>query len=212
MKRDDLKVLLVDDDEDDYIITRDLLIELQEPRCDLHWVSSYDDGWEAISSGHFDVCLLDYFLGEHSGLGLLERALSNGCGAPIIVLTGQRSRDIDLQAMKAGAADYLVKSQITIQLLERSIRYAIERKRADKEREDLIAELREAIEKIDLLKGLIPICACCKKIRDDQGYWNQIEVYLREHANAEFSHGICPDCVEGFYPGPQSEVERVGKS
>lgn len=64
----------------------------------------------------------------------------------------------------------------------------------------LITELREAMANIQTLKGYLPICASCKKIRDDRGYWNQIETYIRDHSEAEFSHGICPDCAKKLYP------------
>jgi PAS domain S-box-containing protein len=76
------------------------------------------------------------------------------------------------------------------------------RKEAETERERLIADLRKALAEIKTLRGIIPICASCKKIRDDQGAWQQIEAYLHEHADAEFSHGICPDCFERLYPPP----------
>jgi len=75
-----------------------------------------------------------------------------------------------------------------------------ERKQAEEQREKFIAELQEALDKIKTLKGLIPICACCKKIRDDQGYWNNVESYIKEHAEVEFTHGICPDCMKKLYP------------
>jgi PAS domain S-box-containing protein len=75
-----------------------------------------------------------------------------------------------------------------------------ERKRAEEERERLISELQEALAKIKTLRGLIPICASCKKVRDDQGYWQQVEVYIRDHSEAEFSHGLCPDCARQLYP------------
>jgi PAS domain S-box-containing protein len=81
-----------------------------------------------------------------------------------------------------------------------SIRDVTEKKLAEEEREKLIGELREAFMKIKMLKGLIPICSSCKKIRDDKGYWNQIEVYIREHSDAEFSHSICPECTKKLYP------------
>ena len=74
-----------------------------------------------------------------------------------------------------------------------------ERKRAEEEREKLIFNLQEALDNIKTLKGLLPICAHCKKIRDDKGYWNQIEAYIRNHSDAEFSHGICPECAEKLY-------------
>ena len=75
-----------------------------------------------------------------------------------------------------------------------------DRKRAEEEREDLIYRLRDALENVKALSGLLPICASCKKIRDDKGYWNQIETYIRDHSEAEFSHGICPECTKKLYP------------
>jgi PAS domain S-box-containing protein len=75
-----------------------------------------------------------------------------------------------------------------------------ERKGAEEEREKLILELQEAISKIKRLSGLLPICASCKKIRNDQGYWEKIEIYIREHSEAEFSHGVCPECIGKLYP------------
>jgi PAS domain S-box-containing protein len=75
-----------------------------------------------------------------------------------------------------------------------------ERKRAEEERERLIAELREALANIKTLKGLVPICASCKKIRTDEGFWQQVEVYIRDHSEIEFSHGLCPDCLKKLYP------------
>jgi PAS domain S-box-containing protein len=75
-----------------------------------------------------------------------------------------------------------------------------ERKQAEEERERLIVELQEALAKIKTLRGFIPICASCKKVRDDEGYWHQVEVYIRDHSEAEFSHGLCPDCLKKLYP------------
>lgn len=80
-----------------------------------------------------------------------------------------------------------------------------ERKRIEAQREKVLGELQEALAKIKTLRGLIPICASCKRVRDDQGYWNQIEVYVRDHSDAEFSHGICPECAKKLYP--ELEVE-----
>jgi hypothetical protein len=76
-----------------------------------------------------------------------------------------------------------------------------ERKRSEAEREELIAELKEALGTVKILTGLLPICVACKKIRDDQGYWNQIEAYIRDHSDAEFSHCICPECARALYQG-----------
>jgi len=76
----------------------------------------------------------------------------------------------------------------------------IEIKRAEEAREKLIRELQEALANIKILRGMLPICSSCKKIRDDKGYWNQIESYIRDHTEAEFTHGICPECMKKLYP------------
>ena len=76
----------------------------------------------------------------------------------------------------------------------------IQTARAEQEREQLILELQDALAKVKTLSGLLPICAYCKKIRDDQGYWNQLETYIQEHSDAEFSHGICDECGKKLYP------------
>jgi hypothetical protein len=75
-----------------------------------------------------------------------------------------------------------------------------ERKRIETEREALILELKSAAEDIKTLSGILPICASCKKIRDDEGYWEQVEAYVSRHTDARFSHGICPDCMAKIYP------------
>ncbi len=81
-----------------------------------------------------------------------------------------------------------------------TLRDVSDRVEAEKERERLIAELQDAIAKIKTLTGLIPICMHCKKIRNDNGYWEQVENFVRDHSTAEFSHGICPDCMTDLYP------------
>jgi len=86
-----------------------------------------------------------------------------------------------------------------------------EQKEAEQEREELIRELREALEKVKTLSGLLPICASCKKIRDDKGYWNQIESYIEHHSEAEFSHGMCPDCLDKLYGNKDWYIEMKKK-
>ena len=81
-----------------------------------------------------------------------------------------------------------------------SFRNITKRKKYEAERERLLLDHKEALANIKALKGLMPICSSCKKIRDDHGFWNHIEAYIREHSEAEFSHGICPDCARKLYP------------
>ena len=123
------RILLIDDDEDDYLLTRDLLSEIKHHSVTLDWEQGYAAARAAIARDAHDVYLLDYRLGSDNGLGLLREAVANGCAAPLILLTGQNDRAIDNEAMQAGAADYLIKGQMDASLLERAIRYAIERAR-----------------------------------------------------------------------------------
>lgn len=126
-----LKILLVDDDEDDYIITRDLLAEIKGNSFHLDWVETYQTALETIVRNQHDVYLIDYRLGERNGLELLSEVIARGSTAPLILLTGQGDRVVDVEAMRRGASDYLVKGAIDAPSLERSIRYAIERKQAE---------------------------------------------------------------------------------
>jgi signal transduction histidine kinase len=128
-----IRVLLVDDDEDDYVVTRDLLFAIGRKTFDLQWVSSYDAALAAMAGNQHDLYLLDYRLGERTGLELLREVNKNNCKVPVTLLTGHEDREVDVEAMMAGAADYLVKGQIDASLLERSIRYAIERKKTQEE-------------------------------------------------------------------------------
>ena len=122
---------MVEDDEDDYVLIKDLLSEVPGKSFNLEWTHDYDAGIEAIESERHDVCLLDYRLGDRNGLELMRQALGNGCKIPMILLTGQDDHSVDLEAMQMGAADYLLKGQIDSVMLERSIRYAISHKQME---------------------------------------------------------------------------------
>lgn len=141
METSRFKVLLIEDDEDDYIMVREMLSRQTAVEFDLEWVSSYDAALETIGCNHHDVHLLDYRLGDRNGLELLRDLRRRGCIVPIIFMTGQGDYDVDVEAMKAGVADYLIKDQINPLILERSIRYAIERNRTEQELRSLSAQL-----------------------------------------------------------------------
>jgi diguanylate cyclase (GGDEF)-like protein/PAS domain S-box-containing protein len=126
-----LRVLLIEDDEEDYRFTRRLMEAV--PGVTLLWERSYLTGLNTLLRGGFDICLLDYRLGALTGMELLVEALRQGCKIPIIILTGQSDTTLAVEAMKAGAADYLIKGQITAALFERSMRYACERSRNQEE-------------------------------------------------------------------------------
>ncbi len=122
-----IKVLLVDDDEDDYVATRDMLAEMKG-RFTLEWITHFELALEVMARNEHDVYLLDYHLGKHNGLELLQQARIAGCcSRPVILLTGQAGHNVDVEATTAGFADFLEKSQITAALLERAIRYSLAR-------------------------------------------------------------------------------------
>jgi PAS domain S-box-containing protein len=124
-----IRILLIDDDEDDYCLTRELLGEMTSGGFELDWVPEYEAALEAICRGTYDVCLLDYRLGPRTGLDLLREARQQGCSLPVILLTGQSEREIDFAAMEAGAADYLEKAKLSASQLDRAIRYTLLQKR-----------------------------------------------------------------------------------
>jgi signal transduction histidine kinase len=135
-----LRVLLADDDQDDYVITRDLFRSVAN-RYDLDWVSTYEAALQAVDLNQHDLYLFDYRLGEADGLELLREVIAKGCKAPIILMTGLDDDEIDTRAMQSGAADYLVKGQLDAKLLERTVRHALERKRAADDLKAYAAEI-----------------------------------------------------------------------
>lgn len=139
-----MRILLIDDDEDEYFLLKELVSGRAQGRTlhdyDLNWISTYEDAVGAFLNCQYDLYLVDYQLGSRSGLDLLREDAVQACSSPVIMLTGQGSYAIDLSAMQLGAADYLEKNQLTLPLLERSIRYAVERKQAEKHLETLVQE------------------------------------------------------------------------
>ena len=146
MDKGELRVLLIEDDPDDYVLTKDLLGEIPGSKIGLEWARNFEAGLAALSDCQHDAFLLDYRLGKKDGICLLREALDRGCKAPVILLTGQGDRDLALQALDAGAADYLVKGEIDAVTLERSIRYALQQKRQALDLEERVAERTAELE------------------------------------------------------------------
>jgi len=161
-----VKVILVEDDEDDFVLAQDLFAEMPGKRFALDWARSFEAGLKMMTLNQHDVCLVDYRLGARNGVDLLRAAFEGGCQSPIILLTGAGEHEIDVEAMQAGASDYLVKAQLQSNSLERSIRYALQRKRAAAvaafEQARLAAfgaEIGLALTRRDSLKAILDRCA-----------------------------------------------------
>jgi PAS domain S-box-containing protein len=186
MERDPLDVLLIEDDRDDYFIVRRLLQKAHTIACDLTWASSYAEGREALRTGAFDVALVDYRLGERTGLDLLEETAAQQGRPPLILLTGQGGPQIDLRAMQGGAADYLTKAGLDAEILERALRYARERARSGHEihrQAALLDETRDAI--------------CAYDLDGKITYWNDGAARMTGYERSDVGDLTSADCLCG---------------
>ena len=122
-----LKILIVDDDEDDFFITSDYIKSIPNKEFKVDWSYNYNDAISKLTSHLYDIYFVDYRLGIKTGMDLLTDAIASGCEAPIILLTGKGTQEIDVKAMESGAYDYLIKSELNTEKLERCIRYSLER-------------------------------------------------------------------------------------
>jgi DNA-binding NarL/FixJ family response regulator len=152
-----------------------------------------------------DVVLMDIGLPDMDGIQATQ-VIHACCPTPVVVLTAHESPEWVEKASAAGVGAYLVKPP-----RPRDVEWAIiiatarsgdilELRRLNAQLQARNQELQEALVKVKALSGLLPICPSCKKIRDDAGYWNQVEIYVEEHSEAEFTHGLCPDCTMRLYP------------
>ena len=151
-----------------------------------------------------DLILADLTLPTFNGIAALAIVQERYPDIPFIFVSGTIGEELAIETLKRGAADYVLKDRLSclVPAVNQALSKAEERvnlKRGEEEREKLIHELQEALAKVKTLSGMLPICASCKKIRDDKGYWNQMEAYIRDHSEAEFSHSICPDCKKKLY-------------
>jgi DNA-binding NtrC family response regulator len=185
-------VLLIEDSEDDALLIRKSLAGAMKVPYELKHVDGLSRGMECLAGGEIDVVLLDLGLPDGRGISTFSVLHKHSPDVPVIVLTGHDDEELAIEAVQKGAQDYLVKGKVDGGLLRRSIRYAIERQK-------LRTQLKQSMKEINTLRGFLPICANCKKIRDDRGYWTQIETYISMHSEAEFSHGLCPECVVKLY-------------
>jgi DNA-binding NtrC family response regulator len=127
-----VRLLIVEDDEDDFLITRDLLADQDNTPVEVEWAEDYEQGLEGIRGQRHDVYLVDYRLGERTGLELIREAFASRPSAPVIMLTGQANQDIDLEATALGATGFLTKQGLSSEQLERAIRYAIRNQKAER--------------------------------------------------------------------------------
>jgi PAS domain S-box-containing protein len=153
----------------------------------------------------------DFFADEgeyERALELIRDYTSKSLEKKVAYTRSGRQELYEFRARRKDGSEFCAESQTSYVLSDDGlpvrfrtlVRDISERVEAEREMQRLIEELQEALAQVKTLKGLLPICAACKKVRDDDGYWSRLEAYLGEHANVEFSHSICPDCMKAMYP------------
>ncbi len=209
MKSKKQTILIVDDEPTNIEILSDALGKTYEILVAVNGQEALDVALKAIP----DLILLDIVMPEMGGYDVCQSLKENLLlkDIPVIFITALDNEIQETLGLKLGAVDYITKPFNTA-IVKLRVKNQLQLKL---QRDALVlrnTELKEALAKIKTLSGLIPICASCKKIRDDKGYWNQLEVYMHDHADAEFSHGYCPECIKKLYPQYQEKTSGENES
>ena len=194
-----MKILIAEDDFTSRCVLAGVLKKFG------HEIVEVDTGaaaWEVMQQADAPrLAIMDWMMPEMDGLELLRRIRTLKTDQPpyLVMLTTKNEKTDIIAGLDAGANDYLTKPFDSGELRAR-----VEVGRRMVEMQDALAakieELRQAIGQIKTLRGIVPICANCKKIRNDQGYWDMVEDYVSHHTEAQFSHSICPECLKRLYP------------
>ncbi|MBX3327026.1 MAG: response regulator [Nitrospira sp.] len=208
-----MAILIVDDSTDHYALLRSILTKaghgqiLGAESAQAAFSILNLDGNQSASD--IDLILMDVLMPEIDGVQACRRIKQHSHlrDIPIIMVTAKNDLENLQDAFSAGAMDYINKPVKRVELLARvasalTLKQEMDcRKLREAELRRSNEELQQALREVKVLRGLIPICASCKKIRNDGGFWQQIEEYIGEHSEAEFSHGLCHPCLKKLYPG-----------
>ena len=199
-----VRILIV---EDQFLVANDIKDNLETLGYEISAIAtSGEKAVKKAGEGKTDLVLMDIVLkGEMDGIEAAE-IIRSRFDLPVIFLTAYRDPKILERAKISEPFGYLIKpfeanelhSNVEIALYKHKIE--IEKKEAGEERKKLIHKLKEDLAEVNKLSGLLPICASCKKIRNEEGNWNQIEEYLSDRSEVKFSHGVCPECAKNMYP------------
>ena len=212
MKSDSVSILVVDDIPDNIKIAS---IILRSVGYEVDSAGNAAEVLDKIENNKYDLILLDVVMPDRNGFSVCRELKKNPAtkDIPVIFLTAKTGFDDMLQGFKAGAVDYITKPFRSAEVKVR-VNTHIELKKTkdalqeqfDQEKK-LSAELKDALSKVKFLSGLLPICSYCFKIRDNEGYWQRVDEYIRCHSEADFTHGICDECKDKAIRDMQSETE-----
>jgi CheY-like chemotaxis protein len=196
-------VLIVDDVPENLQVLGN---NLKNIACRIAFATGGIQALRMIEQVQPDMILLDIMMPDMDGLELCRKLKSSldTSEVPVIFLTAKNEGEDIVEGFRAGAVDYVTKPFNSDELLAR-VRTHLELKKIRDEQKDLIEELQQALAEVKRLSGLIPICTYCKKIRDDEGYWGRVEKFIAQRSDAQFSHAICPDCLDEHFPPEEDE-------
>ena len=208
-----MSILIVDDSPDQQALLRSILGKAGH--SDILTADSAKSAFatlrleDQVFPPSVDLILMDILMPEQDGVEACReiKRRDHLRDIPIIMVTAKTDHSNLQAAFSAGAVDYITKPVNNIELLARvssalTLKQEMDcRKARELELRRSNEALQKALKEVKVLRGLIPICASCKKIRNDSGFWQQLEEYLGEHSEAEFSHGLCQPCIKKLYPG-----------
>lgn len=202
-----MRILIAEDDPTSHRVLR---MVLEKWGHDVVCCRDGGEAWNALSAADAPrMAILDWMMPELDGVALVRRIREDSRlrSMYLILLTAKGRKDDLVEGLGAGADDYLVKPFNRDELAARmSVGERVLGLQA--QLQDRIGQVEDALAQIKTLRGLIPMCAGCKRIRDDGGYWQQVEAYVSEHSEARFSHGLCPECVAKHYPEYAEALKR----
>lgn len=198
-----LKVLIV---EDDFLVSREIQRVLQSIGYrDITIAANGKAAVETAASMKPDAILMDIDMPGMDGIEA-ARLIQNQCPTPVVFLTAYQTDELVKKASQAGAGAFLTKppdpGDISRAILVARARHhdLLLLKNLNKRLENEKQKLQDALEQIRTLQGILPICSSCKSVRNDSGYWEQVEIYFKKHSGVDFTHSMCPDCVNRLYP------------
>lgn len=199
MNNDDIKILVVDDDPDILFAT---LRILKQEGYEMLGAETGNDCLEKVSNAPPDLILLDIQLPDISGIEVCLKLKNNPdhLNIYVMMMSGIKiSSDDQADGLDAGADGYIARPVSNRELISR-VTSMVRLIRVERKNDCYLNELKQAMDKIKVLSGVIPICMYCKQIRDDKGYWNQLEEFISSHSDALFSYCVCDDCLKKHYP------------
>jgi len=183
--------------EDDPVSRRVLEATLAKSGYEITVTTDGREAWEALQRDPPAIAILDWMMPGIDGVEVCRRARAIQSPTPtyLILLTAKSDKGDIVQGLEAGADDYVTKP-FDRQELQSRISVGLRISELQRNLVDRIADLEAALARVKQLQGLLPICSYCKKVRDDQNYWQQVESYISKHSEVEFSHSICPTCFD----------------